>query len=79
MATVSVLYFASLREQRGCNEESVTVQDGETVQALYHRLFPAGPRGRVPVAYAVDQAYVGAEHPVHDGAEVAFIPPVGGG
>ncbi len=79
MATVSVLYFASLREQRGRTQEAVELHDGETVEALYHRLFPTGPLGRVPVAYAVDESYVEAQHRLQGGEEVAFIPPVGGG
>ena len=56
MPSVRVLFFATLREQRGCQEERVEITPGETVEALYHRLFPAGPQGRVPVAYAQDQA-----------------------
>jgi len=79
MAVVKVLYFAVLRERRGCTEERVTVTSGETVESLYHRLFPATAAGRLPVAYAVDQAYVAGDHRLRDGAEVAFIPPVGGG
>jgi len=79
---VSVLWvrhFAVLRERRGCDEEQVEVQAGETVAALYARLFPPGPDGALPVAFAVDHAYVAGDTPLHDGAEVAFIPPLGGG
>ena len=79
MITVTVLYFATLREHRGTRQEQIEVPSGTTVQGLYHQLFPAGPEGRLPVGYAVDQCYVGGEHPLHAGAEVAFIPPVGGG
>ena len=79
MATVNVLYFASLREQRGRTQEAVELCADETVEALYHRLFPTSAQGRIPVAYAVNEAYVGAEHRLQDGEEVAFIPPVGGG
>jgi molybdopterin converting factor subunit 1 len=76
---VSVLYFAVLREQRGRDQESVEVEPGTTIEALYHRLFPTGPNGRLPVGYAVDQVLVAASHPLQEGAEIAFIPPVGGG
>ena len=79
MITVKVLYFATLREQRGCREEQVQVEPGTPIEALYHRLFPGPAEGRLPVAYAVDQSYVSPDHPLKEGAEVAFIPPVGGG
>ncbi len=79
MAAVTVRYFAMLREQRGCDDELIEVAEGTTVEQLYHRLFPAGPLGRLPVAYAVDHSYVGARHLLDGASEVAFIPPVGGG
>lgn len=76
---VRVRHFAVLRERRGCDEEMVEVTQGETVAGLYRRLFPAGPGGALPVAFAVDHAYAPGSTPLHDGAEVAFIPPLGGG
>ena len=78
-ASVTVLFFAMLRERRGRAEERVAVHPGEAVGALYSRLFPPGPGGALPVGFAVNQAYVGADHPLSDGDEVAFIPPLGGG
>ena len=53
MPMVRVLYFASLREQRGCSEEPIEARPGETLGELYARLFPVGPQGRMPVAYAM--------------------------
>jgi len=79
MPTVTVLHFAVLRERRGVGQEAQEVEAGATVQQLYDRLFPAGPQGRLPVGYAVNQSYVGGEHVLQEGDEVAFIPPVGGG
>ena len=76
---VHVRHFAVLRERRGRDEESVEVPAGETVSALYARLFPPGPRGALPVAFAIDHAYVPGDTVLHDGAQVAFIPPLGGG
>jgi len=76
---VTVRYFAVLRERRGCDEERVPVAAGTTVAALYAELFPVGPQGRLPVLFAVDQAYVRADTVLREGAEVAFIPPLGGG
>lgn len=77
--SVKVMFFAMLREQRGAAEAAVGLLPGERVGELYARLFPAGAGGVMPVAYAVNHAYVGAEHPLCGGDEVAFIPPLGGG
>jgi len=79
MSDVQVRYFAVLREQRGCDAEAVPLQAGETVGALYARLFPPGPEGTLPVMFAVNQAYVQADAALSPGDEVAFIPPLGGG
>ena len=76
---VSVRYFAVLREQRGTDEERLEVEPGTTAQALYETLFPAGAAGRMPVAFAVNQAYVPGGTVLSAGDEVAFIPPLGGG
>lgn len=79
MPTVTVCYFAMLREQRGVDSEVMEVDAGVTVHQLYDRLFPAGPLGQLPVGYAVNQSYVPRTQPLQHGDEVAFIPPVGGG
>lgn len=76
---VKVLYFASLRERRGCAEEAIDIEPGLTVGALMERLFPAseGPIG--PVAFARNKVLVRADAPIADGDEIALLPPVGGG
>ena len=76
---VRVRYFASLREQRGVEDELVEFPVGFTAAQAYSRLFPPGPQGQLPVMYAIDQSYVSADTPLRDGAELAFIPPLGGG
>ncbi len=73
---VRVLYFAALREARGCREEEVEVPVGTTLGDLYASLFPGD---RVPVAYAVNQVYAAASEAPSDGDEVCFLPPLGGG
>lgn len=79
--SVTVLLFAVLRESRGASSIQADLQPGETVGALYERLFPDLVDGgkRLPVMYAVDQAYVERDHVLADGDEIAFIPPLGGG
>jgi len=76
---VQVRYFAALREKRGTNTEQVAVAEGETLQALYERLFPGPPDARVPVAFARNHAHARPSDTLEDGDEVAFLPPVGGG
>lgn len=77
---VRVRYFAALRERTGRDGDEVEVRAGETLGELYARLFPPGPGGEVlPVAFARNRETAGADEPVQDGDEVAFLPPIGGG
>ena len=79
MAMVTVHYFASLREEKGCAQEDCALESGDTIARLYDRLFPESEKARLPVGYAVNQSYVQPSHLLQDGDEVAFIPPIGGG
>ena len=78
--SVRVLYFASLRDAAGVDQETVAGDVGD-LRALYANLQQrhgfALPVERVRVA--VDGAFARWEDPVRDGSEVAFIPPVSGG
>lgn len=76
---ITLRHFAVLRERRGLESEVVQVPAGTTVASLYAQIFPPGPHGRLPVLFAVDHAYVPASHALLADAEVAFIPPLGGG
>lgn len=76
---VRVRYFASLREQRGRDEELVDVLPGETLAALYTRLFPPTPAGALPVSFARNREQARPGDAVCDGDEVVFLPPIGGG
>jgi molybdopterin converting factor small subunit len=78
MLEVRVRYFAVLRERRGVQEETVQVEPGTTVRALYLKLFP-GPERDLPVAFAVNHAYAGPTTELQAGDEVGFLPPLGGG
>jgi len=78
--TITVQYFAILREQRGLTEEKLTTT-AATPTALYEEL-----RGRhkftLPadrVRAAVNDEFVSASAPLRDGDRVVFIPPVAGG
>jgi molybdopterin synthase sulfur carrier subunit len=77
--SVTVLYFASLRDAAGIASEARPVP--ESLPALYEQLRGehgfALPAARLRVA--VDGAFVGWDTPPRDGSEIAFIPPVSGG
>jgi molybdopterin synthase catalytic subunit len=77
-----VRFFARLRELAGQGEAEVEIGEGLTVSELFRLLqgrYPGLARYQAPVAYAVNAEYVPAHHPVKEGDEVAFIPPVSGG
>jgi molybdopterin synthase sulfur carrier subunit len=81
-----ILYFAWLRTRIGIAEERIEPPAGVgTVGGLVTWLQARGPRFaetlRDPsiVRVAVNQEYVGWDHPVRPGDEVALFPPVTGG
>ena len=74
--TILVRYFAVLRERKGCDQEVVTLPTQLSVNELYQKLFGEQATG---VRFAVNQTYVSSSHPIQDGDEVAFLPPLGGG
>lgn len=82
---VQVRYFASIREALGPGR-TIDLAEAATLGALRDTLIAAGAeparllaRGRA-VRMAVDQVLEADEsRPLHEGAEVAFFPPVTGG
>ncbi|MCW5660579.1 MAG: MoaD/ThiS family protein [Burkholderiaceae bacterium] len=81
---IQLRYFASLREALGAHE-TVDVPPGTTLGALRDQLIGRGgeharclARGRA-VRSALDQVMADDRAALHDGAEVAFFPPVTGG
>jgi molybdopterin synthase sulfur carrier subunit len=81
---VQVRYFAALREALG-GAETVELPAGSTLGALRDALLARGgrhaevlARGRA-VRCALDQAMSDEAAILHEGAEVAFFPPVTGG
>ena len=77
--SVTVLYFASLRDAAGVGSEQVPRPD--SLRDLYEalRLRHALPLEAARLRVAVDGAFCDWDAPVAEGAEVAFIPPVSGG
>ena len=77
---IRVRVFAAARELVGKGELLQELPDGATVQDLADRLFDAYPGLRpMRLRFAQNSAYAAPEAALHDGDEVAFIPPVGGG
>ena len=79
MPSVTVHYFATLREKKERTQERVALRSSESVAELYHRLFPEHASDSIAVGFAVNRQHCSADTLLADGDEVAFIPPVGGG
>ncbi len=81
---VTVRYFAALREALGATE-SVLLADGSSLGQLRDALLARGGRHAELLARgrnlrcAVAQVMADEGTVLHDGAEVAFFPPVTGG
>jgi sulfur-carrier protein len=83
---VKLLYFAWLRARIGQAEEDLLLPiEVSDVAGLLEWLRRRGPRYAEAlrdlsvIRVAVNQDYVGLDHPVRDGDEVALFPPVTGG
>jgi molybdopterin synthase catalytic subunit/molybdopterin converting factor small subunit len=74
MARVTVRLFAGLKERAGWSHREI---EAASVGEVWARLdLGSEPDG---LLYAFDKAYAPRDRALHDGAEVALIPPVSGG
>ena len=76
--SVTVRYFASLRESLGRDEDVLDSGAAATVGEVWNAVSGGKPLPGNVLA-AVNLTYVNPDHPVKDGDEVAFFPPVTGG
>ncbi len=86
---LTIKYFASLREALGAGEnidwapsDRSWPNDAGALRTWLRARSPAHERVLAPgraVRVAVDQSMADDATPLHDGAEVAFFPPVTGG
>jgi len=78
--SITVRYFASIREVIGRSEDSLDIGPGNiTVSELWEQLAHTQKTLPKNVLTAINMEYVKADARVKDGDEVAFFPPVTGG
>jgi molybdopterin synthase sulfur carrier subunit len=75
--SISVRFFASVREQVGKGELALEAEGGLPVSEVW--IQASGGERPPQLLVAVNQEYVDWDHLAADGDEVAFFPPVTGG
>lgn len=81
MIKIEIHYFASLRDDRGCESEVLTVEREITPEAVYRRL--QREHGfRLPndaLRVAVNHEFSDWKTELKEGDELVFLPPMAGG
>ena len=75
---IHVRLFAALRERAGTTHVELELPDGAQIADVWRALDLGGDEPS-SLAFALNRAYADREDPLHDGDEVALIPPVSGG
>jgi molybdopterin converting factor subunit 1 len=79
---VTVRLFARLRDITGAAELAREVSPEATIGSVWRQLvndFPELAPYERSISSAVNADYARMDRPLHDGDEVAFLPPVSGG
>lgn len=79
---IKVLFFGFTHDLTGLREEQIELGDGENLQGLrrlYEGRFPRLGELSGSLLFAVNQQIAGPLAVLHEGDEVAFMPPVSGG
>jgi molybdopterin converting factor subunit 1 len=79
---IIVRLFASQRETLGRGSLELDVPDGTTAAGAFARLTQSHGELTAPdgsLAFAVNQEHVAPDAALHDGDELALLPPVAGG
>ena len=79
---VRALFFGALKDLLARESENVELPEGTTTEQLLHLLMQRAPGIQgfsSTLAIAVNREYAPASQVLHDGDEVAFLPPVSGG
>lgn len=82
MLTIRVVLFGHLKDVFPRGETAVSLPEGATAADAAHALAAQDPRlsdllGKTRVA--VREEFAGPETVLHDGDEIAFLPPMSGG
>jgi len=80
MTRITLLYFASLRDAAGMEQEPWETEARDLAElyaetAARHGFLLSSERVRV----AMDDGFVSWQTPLREGSKIAFIPPVSGG
>ena len=78
MMSITVQFFASLREEIGQQQVSLPYENTIDVMAVWQQV-TEGKRMPANTLCAINMEYVKPDNTVNDGDEVAFFPPVTGG
>lgn len=83
---ITLLYFARLREVLGTAREQLAwIPEWKDVRSLATHLQTRGNKWGEALAFnqpyrvAVNQQIASPQTPIHDGDEIAFLPPITGG
>ncbi len=79
---IRVRFFAILKDRAQTSASELQLEDGATIESAIAQIAQqfVSLREFLPrVAFAVNQQYVPPTTPLHDGDELALIPPVSGG
>ena len=76
--SVAVRYFAGLSERLGRRGDEVDIETPSTVADIWRQVSGTDALPH-DILCAVNLEYVSPDHPVTDGDEIAFFPPVTGG
>ena len=77
---VKILFFAQSKEIIGKDRMELEIQGGETTSSMLKKLQSQfHDLATIQIMVAVNNEYIENDRELHDGDEVAIIPPVSGG
>jgi molybdopterin synthase sulfur carrier subunit len=80
--SIRVKLFAAAKDLAGMAETTLSLQDDAEASSVLDHFLKVNSRfegWKDHLRVAVNSEYVDVHHPLHDGDEVAIIPPVSGG